>query len=136
MTPTRLELSGGPDSGILWGMKRTTRLFRLALALLLVLPAFAHEEAAEPEEIERGLKVNAPGALQGYTLFAPLLSRNVYLVDMEGEVVHSWETEHANSWSYLRDNGNLLYSGREEDNPMFFGGGPHDHDGPHWITML
>lgn len=101
-------------------MNLTTRWFGPLLALFLVLPAFAQDEA---EEVERGLKVNAPGALQGYTLFAPLLSKNVYLVDMEGEVVHTWETDHANSWSYLLDNGNLLYSGREEDNPMFFGGG-------------
>lgn len=97
-------------------------LAALALLPLVETPARGQEEVAAPP-IERGLRVNEPGALQGLTLFAPLLSKNVYLVDMQGQVVHTWETDHANGWVYLQDDGHLLYCGREEENPMFFGGG-------------
>jgi len=41
----------------------------------------------------RGLVRNLPGAYQGYTVVAPLRSTSTYLVDMEGEVVHEWESQ-------------------------------------------
>src|SRR3954471_14190123 len=34
--------------------------------------------------IKLGLSVNAPSALQGYTLMSPFVSTNTYLVDMQG----------------------------------------------------
>jgi hypothetical protein len=49
-------------------------------------PAFmSADEAAEP----RGLRMNEAGAFDGYTLFAPLNSRTIHLVDMAGETVHT-----------------------------------------------
>ena len=32
-------------------------------------------------------------AYEGYTLFAPMFGRNVWLIDMMGLVVHRWEME-------------------------------------------
>ena len=32
-------------------------------------------------------------AFEGFTLIAPYLSTTTYLIDMQGEVVHSWESE-------------------------------------------
>jgi len=73
---------------------------------------------------ERGLKLNRDGACQGYTLIAPLRSRTVRLIDMEGETVHTWEVESPPGGGvYLLDNGHLLYCGRVDDNPRFRGGG-------------
>ena len=43
----------------------------------------------------RGLRLRAPAAFDGYTLFSPLLSRTTYLVDMDDQVVHEWKTEFA-----------------------------------------
>jgi hypothetical protein len=83
------------------------------------------EAAEEPvPEPERGLRTRAEGACEGYTLFAPLRSGTTYLVDMDGEVVHRWESEHAPGASvYLLANGNLLRCARYDDNPVFHGGG-------------
>lgn len=45
----------------------------------------------------------------GYTLFAPLFSKDTYLIDGKGNVVHIWNSQYppANS-VYLLENGNLL----------------------------
>ena len=50
--------------------------------------------AAEADpSVPRGLLVHEAGTYDGYTLYAPLNSRTVYLVDLDGEVVHTWETD-------------------------------------------
>ena len=72
----------------------------------------------------RGVRVNEPGAFPGYTLFGPINSKTIRLVDMEGHEVHSWECDSApGAWSYLLDDGTLLRCGREDDEPNFKGGG-------------
>ncbi len=88
----------------------------LLLAASLLLPPAAGGA-------ERGLLRNAPGAFPGYTLLAPLLSTSTYLVDMEGRVVHRWQSELTPGNSvYLKDNGNLLRCLRVPDNPVFRSG--------------
>ncbi len=60
----------------------------------------------------------------GYTLFHPLKSTSVYLVDMDGELVHRWETEYNTGQSvYLLANGNLLRASRDPDPVGPFRGG-------------
>ncbi len=60
-----------------------------------------------------GLIQNLPGAFEGYTLFAPGTNPGAYLFDMDGNLVHSWESEYiVGSSCYLLENGNLLYSCR------------------------
>ncbi len=53
-------------------------------------------------------------AFEGYTLFAPMLGDGaVYLVDMRGEVVHTWRLPYRPGlYGYLLDNGHLFYSGK------------------------
>jgi hypothetical protein len=56
-----------------------------------------------------GLSVNKPGALQGYSLIAPLNLRNTYLIDMEGRIVNEWKSEFNPALSaYLLPDGHLL----------------------------
>ncbi len=92
----------------------------------------------EPEEVDlsrfmslseadvdgpRGVRVNAPEAYAGYTLYGPLNSTTIYLIDMAGDVVHQWDTDVApGAWCYLLDDGSLLRCGRE-DETQFAGGG-------------
>jgi hypothetical protein len=85
-------------------------------------PQEAQEAAKEPEQ-PRGLLVNAPGAFQGYALYAPLRSGRTVLVDMAGEVVHEWKHGLPTMSNYLLDDGHLLAISRLDDNPTFFGGG-------------
>jgi len=80
--------------------------------------------SAAEEALPRGLRLNEPEASDGYTLFAPLNSKAVHLVDMDGEVVHTWQTDSApGAWVYLLDDGRLLRCGRQDVNPHFKGGG-------------
>ena len=58
---------------------------------------------------------DAERACPGYTLFAPLFveSRTVYLVDLQGNIVHSWKMPYSPGLSgYLTDRGTLYYNGR------------------------
>ena len=57
----------------------------------------------------RGLGLTTPNAAPGYVFFNPLLSHTTYLVDVEGQVVHTWESQYD--------------SGGEDDRRLF---GQHD----------
>jgi hypothetical protein len=54
-------------------------------------------------------------ASPGFTLFAPhfVENRTVYLIDLEGNVVHTWEMPYPPGMSgYLTERGTLFYNGR------------------------
>jgi hypothetical protein len=59
-----------------------------------------------------GVKVYKPEkAFNGYTLFNRSGGDHFYLIDMEGEVVHSWEIKHSSfHFAEITPAGNLLYS--------------------------
>lgn len=81
-------------------------------------PPFAKVEG------ERGLRSKRDGALAGYTLIAPLNSKQVHLLDMDGEVAHTWKVDHVpGGGTYLLENGHLLRTAMVNDNPRFHGGG-------------
>lgn len=100
----------------------------LPLALGLACPSIALAQAArEPGkaiESPRGLVLNDPAAFQGYTLFAPINSAWIELIDMQGATVHRWKTEFGPTGAvYLTNEGHLLRCARLESNPRFSGGG-------------
>jgi hypothetical protein len=102
-----------------------TFLALLALAAVQVAVEAPAEAPADPESPDwgRGLTHRSDGAWEGYTLFAPLRSTSTYLIDMDGEVVHQWASEHRPGNSvYLLDNGHLLRAAKLE-NDKFRGGG-------------
>ncbi len=72
----------------------------------------------------RGLRVRTEAAFAGHTLVAPLVSTRVHLVDLAGDVAHTWETGLApGGWCRLLDDGSLLHVGRQDSDPKFRGGG-------------
>jgi hypothetical protein len=78
----------------------------------------------DPGPTKRGLLLSTDAAFAGYTLFAPLNSTTTYLVDMKGEVAHSWKSRYEPGQSvYLLDDGSLLRAARELHNRNFGGGG-------------
>ncbi|MBL8860536.1 MAG: aryl-sulfate sulfotransferase [Planctomycetes bacterium] len=88
--------------------------------LTRVMSAPELEAASNPV----GLVRKTAAATPGYTLVAPLNSRRVHLVDLDGAVVHTWETGFApGGWCYLLGDGTLLYCGRIDEEPQFRGGG-------------
>ena len=61
-------------------------------------------------------------AFPGFTLFAPLFvqSKTVYLIDLQGKIVHTWDMPYSPGLSgYLTERGTLYYNGRSpENNPL------------------
>ncbi len=69
----------------------------------------APEEKETKKPVRPSVSINEPKAFKGYTLIAPLRSKFTYLIDMEGRVVHTWESENTPALvPYLLDSGNLL----------------------------
>ncbi len=70
-----------------------------------------------------GLIQQDTGSTEGYILFAPAPSKNTYLIDKCGKLVHSWTgTYNPGLAVYLQPNGDLLRTGNL-NNPNFIGGG-------------
>jgi hypothetical protein len=82
-------------------------------------PATPPAARVEPATVKRrgvGLRGHDPDrAFAGFTLFSPLPSsdRTVYLIDMQGNVVHTWQMPYPPGQSgYLTDRGTLFYNGQ------------------------
>ena len=82
-------------------------------------PATPASTRIEPVTVKRrgaGLRGYDPDrTFAGFTLFSPLPSTNktVYLIDMQGNVVHTWQMPYPPGQSgYLTDRGTLFYNGQ------------------------
>ncbi len=65
--------------------------------------------------------IPAQAQSDGYTLFAPRESTTTYLIDMNGQVVHTWDNTHkAATCVYLLEDGAILRP-YYQDNPVFPG---------------
>jgi hypothetical protein len=76
-----------------------------------------------------GLRALDPqGAWPGFTLFAPYQSADntVYLIDLEGKVVHTWQMPYPAQYGRLTDRGTLFYNGKTpESSDRFISGKPY-----------
>jgi Arylsulfotransferase (ASST) len=110
-----------------------------ALGGTLGLPGIAGAQPAagssanggiEPNTIKRrgvGFRGYDPDrAFPGFTLFAPLANTNktVYLIDLQGNVVHSWDMPYPPFYAYLTDRGTLFCNGKIP-NESFAGRAPY-----------
>jgi len=81
-----------------------------ATALMVTSQSHATPAAVRRADHTVGLMLNSPKACPGYTLFAPKHNTTTFLMDNEGRVVNSWESEYEPGQSvYLQPNGNLLH---------------------------
>jgi len=67
---------------------------------------------------------NPERAYPGFTLFAPHFEQNkiVYLIDLRGEVVHTWRMPYPPGMSgYLTPRGTLFYNGRTSEKSFLAG---------------
>jgi len=101
------------------------KLFGVLIAVFFVVfslvPVHAYEAIVGPTGV---LKYNKAKTYDGYTLFSPMSnSKTVYLIDMEGNMVHKWETDYLPGlYAILLENGNLLRGGRPDNPPCTVGG--------------
>ena len=87
--------------------------------------------SVEPIKVKRtgvGLRAYDPDrACPGFTLFAPQSGGGkVYLIDLEGKVVHTWQMPYApGNYGYLTERGTLFYNCKTvEDSERFISGKP------------
>jgi|TARA_B110000037_G_scaffold214598_1_gene270729 hypothetical protein len=90
----------------------------IALWISIVVATWTHAQ-------ERGLVRNESEAFEGYTLYVPLRGSETLLLNMQGEVVHKWTSEHhPSNCAYLMPNGDLLRAGKVLGNEVFGSRGP------------
>jgi hypothetical protein len=103
-------------------MKRAALILFAILAIAATFTiAPAYEAIVGPTGV---LKYNAEKSYGGYTLFSPMVgSKIVYLIDMEGNLLHKWETQYRpGAYAMLLPNGNLLRAGALDNPPVSIGG--------------
>ncbi len=63
-------------------------------------------------------------AFNGYTLFSPEYSKKTFLMDKQGSIVHTWESQYIQGLGLcLLENGDLARTILLYNNPVFIGGG-------------
>jgi hypothetical protein len=63
-------------------------------------------------------------AFIGYTLFSPEYSKTTFLIDKQGKIVHTWESNYIQGLGlFLLENGDLLRTTLSYNNPVFVAGG-------------
>ena len=83
----------------------------LVVVGMVTAEAFAQpQQKAQPQaKVKLGLSINDPRAFRGYTVLNPMSKKTTYLIDMEGRVVKTWESQHNSMHAaYLLENGNLF----------------------------
>jgi hypothetical protein len=83
------------------------------------------DKAPKPPPVKLGLSINDPRAFQGYTLLAPFNSTKTYLLDLQGKVVHTWDSDCEPAlYPMVLQNGHLLRPGSIGTDARVFGPGP------------
>ena len=82
---------------------------RVVLIALATLVAFYFAMPVQSQGQTVGLLQNDPGSFVGYTFFSPLPSEKAYLIDNNGELVHSWDIGPGLS-SYLLEDGSVIHT--------------------------
>ena len=107
----------------LWSLQRRALLVGLVgLAASTATGGNQLMAAIEQNTLKRrgvGLRACEPEhVFSGFTLFAPhfVQNSNVYLINLEGEVVHTWNMPYPPGLSgYLTERGTLFYNGRTSE---------------------
>ena len=106
------------DSEITLSYRHPMKLF---ITLLSALFAFSGITQAQRT---LGRVLYEPEAQLGYTMYAPLVSDDLYLVDLCGDRVHEWNTTSSNAGcGYLLEDGNMIRVTRGIPNSVFTAGG-------------
>ncbi len=101
-------------------MKKLLSALVVTLGILTATPSLAVESMLTPTGV---LQWDKTAAFEGYTLLSPNLHPNVYLLDMQGNVVHTWKTAgNPGLYAELLPNGHLLRGLRIMPKIVPFGG--------------
>lgn len=95
--------------------------YKALFCLIVIAMPFAGMMQAQDKTV--GLMLHDDRAFEGYTLFSPLFNTQSYLIDNDGQLIHSWEHgQLPGAATYLLPNGNLLHAAAATNSPVNFGG--------------
>jgi hypothetical protein len=81
--------------------------------------------AAPRAKVKLGVSINDPRAFRGYALLNPMNKKTAYLIDLEGRVVKTWDSEHTSMHAaHLLEDGHLFRVAVLAGAERAFGGGP------------
>lgn len=103
-------------------MKHKKVLAAIVVVVLMFLwtATYGHEAFTSPTGL---MKYDKEKTFNGYTLLAPYGSKNIYIIDNEGNIINTWETQYTpGAHTVLLENGNLLTACVLPDPPIYFGG--------------
>jgi len=81
------------------------------ISIHIVISLFAFVSVGFSQDQTVGLFLNEAEAYEGYTLFTPKKGTSTYLIDMNGDLIHEWESGYTPTMTvYLLEDGNLLRS--------------------------
>ena len=86
-------------------------VFRILLILLLTAaPVYAQERTV-------GVMVHTEDAYDGYVLFTPIFDSDIYLMDNDGRIIHTWNIEETSGVreAHLLENGHLVVGAGPRD---------------------
>ncbi|MBW1913789.1 MAG: aryl-sulfate sulfotransferase [Deltaproteobacteria bacterium] len=90
----------------------TKKIFTILFIFVAVIGSSGSWAQDESWDQNFGVIKNDTGAFQGYTLFAPISSTITYLINMDGELVNTWESDFTpGQAAYLLGDGHLLRAG-------------------------
>ncbi|MEQ9408486.1 MAG: aryl-sulfate sulfotransferase [Fuerstiella sp.] len=93
--------------------------------MLLFLSPLVQEKYLQAQPADRGVVLKTSAASPGYTLIAPFGGQQTFLIDMDGQVVHSWTTERRPSQAaYLLNDGSLIRTAKIPNDTFSVPGGP------------
>ena len=96
---------------------------RPSVFLAVFILCFLSIQHTSAQDNTVGLLLHDDRAFDGYTLFSPLFNRQTYLIDNDGQLIHSWEHgQLPGAATYLLPNGNLLHAAAAQNSPVNFGG--------------
>ncbi len=72
---------------------------------------------------DRGVTTSVEDSTDGYILYPETFSKNVYLMNRNGKVVHSWRSYFEVLGGYLLDDGSIIVNAEDPDAPRYYGGG-------------
>lgn len=100
------------------------RLVCTVLALLFLAVWVDSARAVETSVVPTGvLQYKKAKAFDGYTIISPLFDTSTYLINMEGKIVHKWETKYfPGFYAELLPNGNILRGGVLPNPPVKYRG--------------
>jgi len=101
-------------------LKKSIVTWIILLFLLSSTIPFASSNEVSSNNILYVDNDNMEGPWDGYTLFAPEFTQNTYLIDINGEIIHSWESDYIQGIAvYLLENGDLIRNNLPGVNPTF-----------------